>query len=290
VADGRSKLKATLKQFLKEEEKDSQKQREKARLLWKYYARNKEYAKAARGLMQLAKEPPSGQDRPSLKKRKHWFARVTGYARGAGSQVLLREASLGFRLARIQYRYTKRHNAPADDGLLSHQELVELCCKEQDWDLVLELFSFCGLDDDQQLRMGSVAWQNFLLTLTHRDTLDAAARRVVDLVQRIGTDSEVVDTNILLPILENFRINRNGTVEWAKDTLLAAGIQPNLILQWYVKAVGSELDQNLKWDFFFCAMRLGRIRGSVLELFKRDAVHRPYYEEALRIMKNWPSV
>ena len=251
-------------------------------LLWQYYARHSEYGTAAKRLIRLAKEHSSWQ----LNKRIEQLMKAATFARASGLTATLREAQDAISQANIQQEYAARRPGEVPESqLMSQQDLFTECCRHKEWDLVLQLLSFCQVDVSDKTYVISQAWANYFIDQLWNHVIPDVADYMYDLISKIGSDNPVCDPAILVPLLEEYRLNRRQSVTWLIGMLLNCGIQKQLILQQYLKMLSARdlTDPAVKCDFIF-AVALLLDKGATMPSHYMPKVdeYRRYYFRANR--------
>ena len=251
-------------------------------LLWQYYARHSEYGTAAKRLIRLAKEHSSWK----LDKRIEQLTKAAVFARASGFTATLREAQFAIRQATIQQEYAARTpGADAESQLMSEQDLFTKCCRQKEWDLVLQLLSFCEVDVSDKTHVISQAWANYFVDQLWNHVIPNVVDYMYDLISKIGSNNPVCDPAILVPLLEEYRLNRSQSVSWLIGMLLNCGIQKQLLLQQYLKMLSARdfTDSAVKCDFIF-AVALLLDKGATMPSKYKPMVdeYRRYYFRANR--------
>ncbi|OHT00029.1 hypothetical protein TRFO_33414 [Tritrichomonas foetus] len=271
--------------------------------LWMYQARHKKYENAAKLLLNLVKTDKNS----ILETRIAWLLKVIGFARGSGSSIILHEAQQLHRLAIIQTKYNTlikdinniqnniQNNSTDISGvqLLSYQKLFDKCSAHGFWDLVLQIFACCPIDGLNKKHAISQAWENFLTEQLWSDPLSLAQMKIKNVINGIEKTNEVLDPSILIPVLENFKYNKNGPLQWACDTLKECHISLHDILDGYLRLLNKqELEADKKADFIYITAILTQNNATVhqrkfddsIEWFIRNAKSQSYYEDAFKLM------
>lgn len=261
-------------------------------LLWEYHAKHKDYGTAAAQLLELTRNDPNA----TLATRIKWLTNVTNYAKGSGMSAAHREAQTLLKCAEIQQELVLKTHHP-EDKLVPQQALFDKCCTYGYWDLVLKLLSFTPITGQNQKHVISQAWLNMMVEQLFMDDLTTIRTKLVSLTFTIDPLNDVLDPSIVMPILEDFRMNKLGTVLWAVETMLQCKFIPNKLLETYVNALENEnLIDDAKCAFTYCAMYLiqqgaitaGHNLNTIKEWFIQNGRNQPYYEDVFSLLNRLP--
>ena len=181
----------------------------------------------------------------------------------------------------------------SDTKLLSGQDLFDKCCKSRFWDLVI-LFISCHPLADQRKAIAS-AWDNLMEDqLWVCPSLADAQQEIISLAERIDNpDSEVLLPALVMPVLEEYRMQKKGNELWAVETMIRARFDKNLILSAYLNAwKNPDITESIKCDFSYAigvlvhqgAKPQGQSLKDVREWFLANGRRSRYYDEAFRLV------
>lgn len=221
---------------------------------------------------------------PNLKKRASLLLKVISFARGSGNALLFSEAQRLYQLACIQesynekvHQYDQENHKLTFDGekhfILDQQTLFDKCCDRGYWDLILKLLSFCAISTNNKEMNISRIWTNYLIEVVGQNDFQHAQHSIVTLVNnlynnpylcgtgkgsRIEAENDILNSSIVLPLLENFKYNNKGPLMWACETLLKCGLKPELLYRQYLKIIdhSTMLEFNKKADFVYIIAQL----------------------------------
>jgi len=194
--------------------------------LWDYYAQHEDYSTAASRLFKMA----TIDDSSSISQRIEWLQKVTQFARGSGMNDMKKLAEHKLAVAQIQKDYSNRTNT-YDTILIDEQTLLHFCCNQGHWDLVLKLINVCPVATDNKPQLISQVWNSYLIEMLWNEPLSIVSQKIESLTTDISPSSEVFSPSIVVPILEEFRMNRGGDNNWTVETLIRCNIKRDEILR-----------------------------------------------------------
>jgi hypothetical protein len=261
---------------------------ENPRMLFKYHTYHKEYEKAAKELIKLVDEDPGA----TLPERIEWLTRAKALAQAARAGEEVIDASGKLECALVQ-KALCIHRGSAINEVLPEQDLFDLCASSGEWALVLRLLSFSPVAGDRR-KIVEKAWGNFMEEQLGNENLAVAQQKVIEALEGIDPKNGIVAPVIVMPVLENYRLKRNGNVLWAVETLMRAGIAPGAIFDAYAASIAQpDVDDGIKCDFIYAAMLV--VRNSEIvrsqqkikefgEWFSGHARTRVYYDAGFKVV------
>jgi hypothetical protein len=176
--------------------------------------------------------------------------------------------------------------------LVSAQVLFDDCCKNGCWDLALQTVA-CSASNRRQVI--STIWSNFVIEQLASEGLAAAQQKIIAATDRIAPGADAVDPFVVQPILEEFRLNRNGAALWAVDTMVRCRFDFRRMLDAYLHCLDdSGLSHEVRCDFCYATAFLvdqgaapPRTLGGIWDWFRTNGYRCPYYDAAVRMMSRF---
>ena len=259
--------------------------------LWIYHSRHNNYSKSASQLLEMT---INKEKTFQLQQRIQWLKYIVNLADSDGAIGLRNEALFKIKLSDIQLKLRERKES-SPDYLLDAQELFDICCKTGQWDLVLKILSCTPIRGDNQKKVISNVWSNFLNEQLWNESLSMAASRIKDAMTSIPPENDVCDPTIVLPVLEEHRLQKDGNVLWATNTMLNSGFDSTLVIIAYINALDNkDISDEIRFDFSYSVAYLfsngANPRGRDLHKIKDYFVHHAkqrcsYYYDCLKLMQ-----
>lgn len=259
------------------------------KLVWKYHKYHGEFGKAANNLMQMAE----GDSTEGLDKRIVWLTEARGIAKLAGSNELEKEALSKKRLAEIQKEMGERLSTQLDK-LLSGQEVFDKCCKSGFWDLVIRVIGCYPLAGDRKAKVIANVWNKLMEEQFWVCSLPDAQLEITRIADCVGDPTnEVFLPALVMPVLEEYRMQKNGNELWAVKTMVAAKFDKDLMLSAYWNGWRNpDISDSIKCDFSYAIAVLvhqdahlqANARNEIKEWFLTNGRRCRYYDEALRLV------
>jgi hypothetical protein len=251
--------------------------------LWEYWRKRADYEKSALALYHSF-ESSTG----SVGEKIEMLRRLIPMAAAAGLQDLKEKSSLMITCGEIQIELDR-----GGDALISHRELFTLCCEEGRWDLVLKLLAIAPVSTDNRDKLFSKVWANLLAEQLWNEDLSVCQRRIMDTVKLIDQTTEVKNPLIVMPILEEHRLRKDGHELWGVETMIMCGMDTDLILRSYLNALEcKDLSEDRRCEFIYCAAVViekggnpkGRNIGEMKDWFIEHARRCRYFQAAFRVI------
>ncbi|EAY12881.1 hypothetical protein TVAG_430450 [Trichomonas vaginalis G3] len=264
--------------------------------MWSYKANHREYSQAANELYKMAM---SDKIEATLQKRIDYLQDVAKYAIADNMSSMLNEVQVRQQLALIQKSLSER-TGKTMDKLLDNQTLLNECTSSGQWDLVLKLIAACPVQTNQREQLISQVWTNMLVEQLWNTSLHQASTIIVETMNgRSNAGNDVLIPKIVVPVLEEYKMNRRGECLWAEDTIIKCGAKPNDVFQAYYSILErSNLTNQVRADYTYAAIKLANLGAKVTEkqvLNLRKWISEvgkglPFFNDALNLLASIPNI
>lgn len=258
-----------------------------------YRAAHKEYGSAAVELLKMATTSPN----PTLDQRIEYLADVAKYSLAGGMTDMLNDVRVKQHLAKIQKILCQRTGA-VRNLLMDSQKLLNECTNAGQWDLVIRLVSAVPVQTAQQDQLISQIWTNMLVEQLWNYNLSNAAAYIIECIsQKSDTAIDVLKPSVVVPVLEEYKMNHSGEPLWAEDTLVKCGARPQEMFNAYYTILEKpNLTNEVRAEYTYAAIKLTsigvRINQKQYENLKKwiGDVGRgfPFFNDALKLLSEIP--
>lgn len=165
------------------------------------------------------------------------------------SNTLKNEYVTLLKLAETQLELTNRIDDKDDADSLSYciyeqYDLFIECTSRKIWDLTIRILSISSFKVEKKFPISKV-WTNFLVQDLYELPLFDCTKKLHQLFSCLNLNSDVAKIDMIVPILENFKISKKGTNHWAFQLLTKIGYDITSLAEMYYKMSN---DENIKKD------------------------------------------
>lgn len=256
--------------------------------IWIYNYQNGKYAESAVQLLQTIKDK---DNKSKLEERLHLLQVAQSLSQAAHNEILRKEATKLEKLGKIQQALLKRmheENLTADESkdeyLMDPQQLFQECCDKDYWDLVLKILAISGIESEQngssRKTIISQVWSNYFNVQLWNKDLNTVRNSIKDLCSDIAKGSDVIDSSIIMPVLEQFRLERNMENDslWAANIMIENNFSCSSIFHAYLNTyhkLTNDKDTRIRLQFIYCIFYLAtetnaNTRGTNLDPLIKD--------------------
>jgi hypothetical protein len=147
----------------------------------------------------------------------------------------------------LEARIGRARGAPLDP-----QTLFDECCARCAWDLVLAVVAVAPVAGDGRTCLIHHVWSCFMIEQLWRVSLEVAREMVGRVLRLIPHASDVRSALVVVPILEELRIRKQGSVLWALETMIGCGMDQTELLHAYLDALDQgDLKNECRCEFLY---------------------------------------
>lgn len=177
-------------------------------------------------------------------------------ANGYGMNDVKMELSRLKELATIQKVFSSRKGF-ASKVLMDQQNLLKEITKNGYWDLALRLAGIYPVATDNKKQLLSQLWTNFLIEQNYTKPLSKVFVEISDFSKTFENKIEIFDASVVMPVFEEFKMNRGGDPLWASELLLNCGVEPKDLFNNYMNLLKNQnLATNIRANFSYSAIKI----------------------------------
>ena len=169
------------------------------------------------------------------------------------------------------------------------QHILELVTKRKFWDLCLMLINDYPVENKNKVL--SQVWTNFLIEKKLPQT--EIETKVVEFCKDLGTKGDIFNVEIVLPVFEEYKMNRKFDVLWATNLMIESGFDSKEMFKIYMKLLENRnISMQIRSNFTYSALKVAKItkistendKNKLRKYLSESTTTAPYYNDCLNIL------
>lgn len=250
-------------------------QKKKPEYLWRYLAAHKQYDESSIVLYNYI-----DNDR-SLTLIKRIKLLKKGIRLSFNNFKLQKDFKTQLKLGEIQLELQERTDDEEDYGFCINgpNDLFYECSTIGYWDLAIRILSFSTYKEEKKLIISTI-WANYFVEMLNDLPLIDCTANIIKLFSYLDINSKVAQIEIILPIFENFKINKKGNIYWVFNCLTKVGYHISSLAKMYYNMANDEYIKRETKCEFIDILSYALSKGAMLEKDKVNNMNDWFLENA----------